>query len=330
MNDNKLTIEQKAKAYDEAIERAKAYQGLRSEMEIIFPELKESEDEEIKEMLKVAVERTPWMQDKKEKCYEWLEKQGYKVSAIEGFETEFEKQVSHLIASAINKEHEYNQGYIKWTANALLNYAKNELEKQGEKKPANSAKTCKDEQKPEGDQHSLPTSDNSSLPTFDESIYHPCTEEVYEQKLATWSEEDEKQARQIERIVHDDGCTQKLQKQIADWLKSLKDRIQPKQKRGECLNERDVPSKELIYNIWSLGNAWYSITKGKCATEHGSQIDYIQKHWSEGDYYDKFVFQNRWKPSDEQMEALKQAKTDACGKPYFNALASLYINLKGY
>lgn len=37
-----------------------------------------------------------------------------------------------------------------------------------------------------------------------------------------------------------------------------------------------------------------------------------------------------WKPSDEQIEALKQAKTDACGKPYFNALASLYINLKGY
>lgn len=83
-----------------------------------------------------------------------------------------------------------------------------------------------------------------------------------EQKPAEWSEEDEKQARQIERIVHD-GCTQKLQKQIADWFKSLKERC-------------------------------------------------------------------NWKPSDEQIEALKQAKTDAFGKPYFNALASLYINLKGY
>lgn len=37
-----------------------------------------------------------------------------------------------------------------------------------------------------------------------------------------------------------------------------------------------------------------------------------------------------WKPSEEQIESLKQAKTDAFGKPYFNALASLYINLKGY
>ena len=40
--------------------------------------------------------------------------------------------------------------------------------------------------------------------------------------------------------------------------------------------------------------------------------------------------QSQWKPSEGQMEALKQAKTDACGKPYFNALASLYVNLKGY
>ena len=44
-----------------------------------------------------------------------------------------------------------------------------------------------------------------------------------EQKPAAWSKEDEKQARQIERIVHD-GCTQKLQKQIADWFESLKER----------------------------------------------------------------------------------------------------------
>ena len=45
-----------------------------------------------------------------------------------------------------------------------------------------------------------------------------------EKKPAAWSKEDEKQARQIERIVHDDGCTQKLQKQIADWFESLKER----------------------------------------------------------------------------------------------------------
>lgn len=46
---------------------------------------------------------------------------------------------------------------------------------------------------------------------------------IIEQKPAAWSKEDEKQARQIERIVHD-GYTQKLQKQIADWFESLKER----------------------------------------------------------------------------------------------------------
>lgn len=46
---------------------------------------------------------------------------------------------------------------------------------------------------------------------------------IIEQKPASWSKEDEKQARQIERIVHN-GCTQKLQKQIADWFESLKER----------------------------------------------------------------------------------------------------------
>lgn len=44
---------------------------------------------------------------------------------------------------------------------------------------------------------------------------------------------------------------------------------------------------------------------------------------------DRVQPQNRWKPSDEQIIALKQAKADACGKPYFNALCSLYIKLKG-
>ena len=71
-------------------------------------------------------------------------------------------------------------------------------------------------------------------------------------------------------------------------------------------------------------------------------IDEIEANKNHAPYYDVATY-NRflswlkslkerytWKPSEEQIEALKQAKTDAFGKPYFNALASLYINLKGY
>ena len=62
----------------------------------------------------------------------WLEKQGKQpcnVSPIDNFTTEFEKQVSYLIASSINKENNYTADYVKWTANSLLNYAKKEIDK---------------------------------------------------------------------------------------------------------------------------------------------------------------------------------------------------------
>ena len=99
-----------------------------------IPEIQKSENEKIRKAL-ISILKSDFEKDTT--IYDisvgdiiaWLEKQGDKVSAIEGFETEFERQVSHLIASAINREHEYNEGYVKWTANALLNFAKHELEK---------------------------------------------------------------------------------------------------------------------------------------------------------------------------------------------------------
>ena len=148
----KLTTEQKAKAYDKAIERANELNYVsdkdslqRKTVEHIFPELAESEGEKIKkellENLRELLEMYNTLQTTKEyskvqSWIDWVEKKGDKISTIEGFESEFERQVSCLIASAINKEHEYNQGYVKWTANALLNYAKHELEKQGGQKTA--------------------------------------------------------------------------------------------------------------------------------------------------------------------------------------------------
>lgn len=41
-------------------------------------------------------------------------------------------------------------------------------------------------------------------------------------KLKEWSVEDEDRIRQIERIAQQAGCTQKLQEEIHDWLKSLR------------------------------------------------------------------------------------------------------------
>jgi hypothetical protein len=71
-----LSIEEKAKAYDKAIERAKAYQGLRSEMEIIFPELKESEDVRIRKAIIATIHLyygEP-LEDEAKEMIAWLEK----------------------------------------------------------------------------------------------------------------------------------------------------------------------------------------------------------------------------------------------------------------
>ena len=42
------------------------------------------------------------------------------------FTNEFENQVSHLIASVLNGEYDYNEGFIKHAAQSLLEYAKKE------------------------------------------------------------------------------------------------------------------------------------------------------------------------------------------------------------
>ena len=77
-----LSIEQKAKAYDEAIERAKQMFS-EKELNYLFPELKESDDEKIINLLKMVVEK--WhnvgyadyvMDIPKSDIISWLEKQG--------------------------------------------------------------------------------------------------------------------------------------------------------------------------------------------------------------------------------------------------------------
>lgn len=75
-----MTQEEKARRYDEALERARELYGkycINNALEIIFPELKESEDEEIRQdiinYINVAHQILP--QFMKDKWIAWLEKQ---------------------------------------------------------------------------------------------------------------------------------------------------------------------------------------------------------------------------------------------------------------
>ena len=80
-----MTQEEKAKAYNKALERAKKLQetcdstAVVGWCEYIFPELKESEDEKIKKVVKDFVENYLFWEKNdltKEKALAWLEKQG--------------------------------------------------------------------------------------------------------------------------------------------------------------------------------------------------------------------------------------------------------------
>lgn len=50
-----------------------------------------------------------------------------------------------------------------------------------------------------------------------------------------------------------------------------------------------IPLEETIHNVWELGNLWKELTNGVCTTEHGRQLDYIVKHWKDGEHYIKSI-----------------------------------------
>ena len=97
-----MTQAEKAKAYDEAIERARKYmaKGYDVLMTDIFPELKESEDEMIRKEIITALKfaNDDGVYDKH---IAWLEKQKEKNQIISNRElTDFEIEVHEIIAQA--------------------------------------------------------------------------------------------------------------------------------------------------------------------------------------------------------------------------------------
>lgn len=86
-----MTEKEKAKAYDEAIERAKKIYG-NGIIEVIFPELKESEDEKIKNAILNHLKKM-WKNSQDDVCgvriedaIDWLEKQGEDKKEINNFD----------------------------------------------------------------------------------------------------------------------------------------------------------------------------------------------------------------------------------------------------
>ena len=125
------------KKYKEALELARvaAFNGHQSLMEGIFPELKESEDEKVREYLIRYIDNTMKSSELKSKLLSWLEKQNSKKH-----EEELEK--AYKTADKV----QYRRGYEA---------AMKEMEKQGEISPilSNSSNIGKNAWSEEDEEH---------------------------------------------------------------------------------------------------------------------------------------------------------------------------------
>lgn len=81
------------------------------------------------------------------------------------------------------------------------------------------------------------------------------------------------------------------------------------EKQGEQKPIMNVPTREVILAIWDLGNEWKELTNGSISTEYGTQLDYIQKHWHESEYYLK-----------EKQGEQKPAEWSEDDKDYYDAI----------
>ena len=82
-------------------------------------------------------------------------------------------------------------------------------------------------------------------------------------------------------------------KKSNSWLAWL----EKQREQNTIVNES--PSKEIILAVWELGNIWKELTKGSSCTEYGTQLQFIQKHWNESDYYEKL--QGEQKPKEKTI-----------------------------
>lgn len=140
----------------------------------------------------------------------------------------------------------------------------------------------------------------------------------------SWSEEDEKMCQETIDWFEKKCFPYALEndnpaKESIKWLKSLKDRVQPQPKQE--WSKEDENMRESVIDV--LVNNTMSGSKG--SEVYSEEIDWL-----------KSLKHNHWKPSEEQMKAIKyfidfhrpQANASTGGWNEFKHLESLYNNLK--
>ena len=303
-----MTDKEKARAYDEAIRKAQDVSHTSEFIKItdLFPQLLESEDEKIRRTLISYFEwvkerdcKSEWNGLKVDDIRAWLEKQKEQksIQCIE-FTNEFENQISHLLASVLNDEYEYNEGFVKHAAQSLLGYAKNKLKSDELDKIERLMKALQ--------------ATNAQIGELVEENY-----KLKEQKQE-WSEEDEGELQNAidaleflgKKGVYKSESGYDAALQAASWLKSIPERInlQPKQEWSEN-------DKKMLWII-QLALTKHPITD----KQEKDAFDWLN------------LLRPSWKPSEEQLDALRASNSYWKGTtnevPCTNILESLYNDLK--
>lgn len=302
------TIEQKAKAYDEALKRAKAAIDVAADKDLVggvvrtvFPEFKESEDERIIQNLIDA-----FTEYKKSGGVDF---HGIEINTLLAY---LEKQKEPVV----DKEGLYYYlggkfiycGYPATEENPYA-FAMSQQEKQKEQKPVDyeaELKKCKD----------------NPLYFFDKYV-------SIKLKPAEWSEEEYGRLFDIEHYL--DGTLQlSPDRKIAciDFLKSLrpqsKDEIYKEKDRAYKLGKHHLAIKFMNYLDENRPEGKMSLSNAECED--------IDKAFKENDwakimrYYEKY--RPHWKPSEEQMDSLRDTIVQTKGYSYSVYLPELYEQLK--
>ena len=260
----------------------------KKKLESIFPELQESEDERIRKTLIDYLQSIVDINGiKGETFIAWLEKQGEQKLPIEKLPSEM-KTIGESLGFTTQEEcDEYNQ----MVSDLIMSDDKSE------QKPVDKVE-----------------------PKFHEGEWNE------KHHKPAWSEEDEIVAEDIEEAIRNywHGDTLDI---LLDWLKFLKDRVQPKQEWSEqeqirinrivgCLENLNVADNDILLKDVN----WLKSLKGKV------------QQYSDTEKQEMFIRSQRphfWRPSDEQMKALKYVAYHLMpDSNYRKEMFSLYEDLK--
>ena len=230
----------------------------------------------------------------KENGYEWdaEKKKLRKIEPIDEYEglTDFERTVADICIGWIGKEIGWKE-YIKNNSDVLLKITVEKF---------NSVQDAPFEQKPT----------DEDMKTLLRTEYEKGrADTIAEMKKPAWSEEDEVKLKSACALIRNTSLNgnEGIEDFTIDWLKSLKDRVQPQPKQ-EWSEEDERTYKSIIYSF-----------------DHNYPLTIQQQ-----EFVKSLKPQSQWKPSNEQMKALDNALSLAknCGEESAFDLRTLYEQLK--